>query len=245
MWLAHHARVETCTERDRVLGQIFAIYWIRQGFCCEQLQAKTTLRLDVEVSKKCPCLTACASQRRQPGLLAMTHMRYGHRGRRWLRARPIDEYSNRDAAPSCTWRFKDDAVRRRLEATGRDSWRTRFGPSRDWHVDLRGCPSSRPDGGVCSDVQGTRATALGRHGHRWCCGRCRHWNRSSEPDTDDEEEPLEALLEATPTKISHMSRLLALRLVYGTPIMTDLAKAAALDSKLGTASSSSSSALRK
>ena len=70
----------------------------------------------------------------------------------------------------------------------------------------------------------------------------------NEQDTDDEEEPkLEALLEATtslasleavpPTKISHMLRLLALRLVYGRPSMTDLAKAVALESMLGTVSS--------
>ena len=37
-------------------------------------QAKETVRPDVEESKKYPCLAACASLRRLPSLLAMTHV---------------------------------------------------------------------------------------------------------------------------------------------------------------------------
>ena len=77
-----------------------------------------------------------------------------------------------------------------------------------------------------------------------------------EPDTDEEEPRLEASLKKTtasvapletapPTKISHTSRLLAPRLVYGTPSVTDLPQAATLDSMSGTASSSMSSTAQK
>ena len=43
-------------------------------------------RLDVEALKKYPCPAACASQRRQPSLTAMTHMR-------WLRGHESTGYT--------------------------------------------------------------------------------------------------------------------------------------------------------
>ena len=103
----------------------------------------------------------------------------------------------------------------------------------DGHVDLQACSLRRlTDDAGRSDVQGTRAPPL-RGGMETDAvneanTKGTQFTGRSASDTDDEEEPkLEAPLEATtsaapleaapPTKICHMSHLMGLRRVYGTP----------------------------